>query len=345
MSGLTKTAQRFLDRYRDELPIAQTASELVRVTIEHIVRETGALVHVVAARAKTLESVREKLRRKDYSRPASQMTDLIGVRVITYYRDAVDPVVARLKQALEINNKQSTDKRLSLGLRDFGYRSVHLIARLKRPHPLTPAHTLLSSRWFEVQVRSILEHAWAEIEHEIIYKSGVFQPDETKRLFAALAGTMELLDNEFLALRGKRDDLIEHYKTQYHGNVDQRKTFDVARLLGFLEWARPQGLGWRKAAAANTPFAAGLEVSCVAALKAAGISTPSSLTSMFQSSRFKYALRSFAAAHGIAPAEVSHLAAIVLAIIVKSPRTIYQHFPEMMYDSDITGMVHRRVKR
>jgi hypothetical protein len=244
---------------------------------------------------------------------------------------------------LEINNKESIDKRLSLGLRDFGYRSAHLIARLKPAQALTVAQKRLRSRWFEIQIRSILEHAWAEIEHEIVYKSGVIQPDETKRLFAALAGTIELLDNEFLALRTKRDDLIEHYFTKYGHNEDQRKPFDVARLLGFLEWARPQGLSWRKAAAANTPFAAGLEVSCVAALKAAGISTPYSLTPMLKSSRFRYALRSFAAAHGIAPEEVSHLATIVLAIIVKSPRTIHQHFPEMMYDSEITGMVQRRV--
>jgi hypothetical protein len=55
----------------------------------------------------------------------------------------------------------------------------------------------LRKRWFEIQVRSLLEHAWAEIEHEIVYKSGITQPDAVRRRFAALAGSLELFDSEF----------------------------------------------------------------------------------------------------------------------------------------------------
>jgi ppGpp synthetase/RelA/SpoT-type nucleotidyltranferase len=342
MLGLSDTSMRFLDRYRAEIPSADIAANLVRKSVEHIARETGAVVHVVAARAKSLESLRGKLRRKQYSRPSSQLTDLIGVRVITYYRDAVDLIVRRLQQVFEINEKESTDKRLTLGLRNFGYRSVHLIARLKPAQVLTPAHQLLRSRWFEIQVRSILEHAWAEIEHEIVYKSGVQQPDEILRRFAALAGSLELLDNEFLALRERRNDLVAHYAENYRLGKDQRTAFDVARLLGFLEFARPDGLSWRQATSMGSPFAVGLDVSAVAALKAVGMTTPKSLTRTLRSSRFRYAVRSFSAAHGIAPTEVSHLATVVLAVVVKNARVVQLHFPEMIYDSTITRIVQRR---
>ncbi len=342
MLGLTDASQRFLDRYRAELSSAEIAADLARESVERIARETGAVIHVVSARAKKLESVRGKLRRKRYSRPASQLTDLIGVRVITYYRDAVDPIVARLKQAFQINTKESTDKRLALGLRNFGYRSVHLIVRLKPAQVLTPSHKLLRSRWFEIQVRSIIEHAWAEIEHEIVYKSGVVQPDEILRRFAALAGSLELVDNEFLALRERRNDLIEQYAAKYRLGEDRRKSFDVARLLGFLEAFRPGGLSWRQAAAMGTPFGVGLDASGVAALKAVKLGTQESLNVVLRSSRFRYALRSFAAAHGIAPTEVSHLATVVLAVVVKNPRVVQIHFPEMIYDSTIMSIVQRR---
>src|ERR1700674_5340014 len=131
MSGINRAAQRFLDAYEGEFLAAEQAARLARDEVAKVARETGALVHVVVARAKTPDSLRGKLRRKQYRRPNQQITDIVGIRVITYYRDAVDPIVACLQQAFEVNQKESTDKRLALGLRDFGYRSVHLIARLK----------------------------------------------------------------------------------------------------------------------------------------------------------------------------------------------------------------------
>jgi ppGpp synthetase/RelA/SpoT-type nucleotidyltranferase len=342
MSGLSALAQRFLDVYPSELTAARRAAELARHLVESAAKETGLALHVVDARAKSIDSLRGKLRRKNYRRPAQQITDIIGVRVITYYRDAVDPIVARLRTAFEINQKASTDKRLALGLHDFGYRSVHLIARLKPNQIFTRDHRPLRRRWFEIQVRSILEHAWAEIEHEIVYKSGIKQPVPIIRRFAALAGSLELLDGEFLALREERDRLIDEYVVKYKNNQDQRRVFDVARLLAFLESQRPEGRSWRQAVAAGRPFAAGLEVSCVDALKTVGLGTPASLGQMFKSGRFRYAVRSFATAKGLAPAEISHLAEVVLAVMAKNVHVVQRHFPEMMYDPAIRLIVERR---
>jgi ppGpp synthetase/RelA/SpoT-type nucleotidyltranferase len=136
-------------RLRAQLEEATSAAEIARLAVAQIVREVGALVHVTA-RAKTVASLRGKLRRKPYKRPRQKVTDLVGVRVITSYRDAVDPIVAKLQQAFEINRKESTDKRLILGLRDFGYRSVHLIARFKPSQTLPHNHEFLRTNWFEI---------------------------------------------------------------------------------------------------------------------------------------------------------------------------------------------------
>lgn len=344
MAGLSRAARRFLETYGQEYAAAKLAAEFARSAVERTVKETGALVHVIGARAKGIDSLRGKLRRKEYKRPAKQLTDLIGVRVITYYQDAVDPIVQRLRAAFEINNKESTDKRLALGLRNFGYRSVHLIARLKPGQMGSAGSEFLRNRWFEIQIRSILEHAWAEIEHEIVYKSGTKQSDEFTRRFAALAGTLELLDGEFLALRQEINVLIAHYESEYRNNLHPRTSFDVARLLGFLEATIP-GRSWRQAVAEGRPFGPGLENSCVDALKAAGLGTPASLREMFQSREFRGALRSFAALQGIAPADVSHLASVVLAVAVKDIRIIHNHFPEMKFDPPMVQFVEKRAAR
>lgn len=130
MTGLSRKAQRFLRDYAGDGVKFASAADFARKTVEEIARETGSLVHVVSGRAKTLASLRGKFRRKHYRNPARELTDLIGVRVITYYGDEVDLVATRLRQRLVINAAESVDKRLGLGLQQFGYRSVHLIARL-----------------------------------------------------------------------------------------------------------------------------------------------------------------------------------------------------------------------
>src|ERR1035437_5967059 len=171
MIGLTRGGQRFLKKYVDEYSDAQQAALAAKSAVESELVDLGVLIHLVTARAKSPDSLRAKLRKKRYKRPERQLTDCIGVRVITYYRDDVDRVATRLSERLEVNTTKSVDKRIDLGLRKFGYSSVHLIARLKRGGSL--ATTYLRDRWFEIQIRSILEHSWAEIEHELVYKAGV----------------------------------------------------------------------------------------------------------------------------------------------------------------------------
>lgn len=178
-----------------------------------------------------------------------------------------------------------------------------------------------------------------------MYKSGIAHPEAILRTFVSLAGTLELLDNEFLALRNERDRLIERYRETYRRNEDQRKTFDVARLQGFLEASRPKGLSWRQAAADGEPFDVGLDVSCSEALKSVGLSTPASLRNVFKSRRFHDAISSFAALQGIAPESVSHLAVIVLAVVVKKAKMVQRHFPEIVFDSAIKQMIQRRSTR
>lgn len=339
MVALDPSAQEFLEVYERQYRQYQTEAHHVRDLIGEITRSTGPLVHTITARAKSPESVRAKIRRKHYRDPEQQVMDLIGVRIITYYHDDVQPIVAQLQENLDINISESVDKRVQLGLREFGYRSVQLVARPKADHAYTRSLQIPQDRWFEIQIRSILEHAWAEIEHEIVYKSGVQYPEDVVRRFASLAGTLELLDNEFLALRHERNDLINRYRDIYTQNEENLEPFDVARLLGFLEASRPRGRSWRQSEEAGVPFHPGLDASCVEALKAVGLDTPGALEAAFNSPRFHSALSLFATSHGIAPENVSHVAAVVLAVVVTDARVVKRYFPEIMIDSVIERMV------
>src|SRR5262249_49174852 len=153
--------------------------------------------------------------------------------------------------------------------------------------------------------------AWAEIEHEVCYKSGVTYPDLILRRFGALAGTLELLENQFLVLRSERDHLIDAYREAYKQGKALGEELDTARLLAYLEMARPLGFGWRMAAREARPFRPGLERVCVEALQAANIRTARQLEHALALPKCKRILRSFASLMKVAPEEVSHFAVTV----------------------------------
>ena len=195
--------------------------------------------------------------------------------IITYYSHDVDRLVDLLRPHIEIDLRKSVDKRMTLGLRGFGYSSVHIIARLKAHEAEKSLYACLDGVWFEVQVRSILEHAWAEVEHEIVLKSGIEHPDSVIRRFAAIAGTLEVLGAEFTSLRHERQKAIDVSRQRYADGLDSRRGFDSVRLLGFLENEYPANLSWRRSEEMGQPFPPGIEATCVAALKHCDLGSPS----------------------------------------------------------------------
>lgn len=323
----TKTARDFLFEYSQEHAALRDTARLAESLIASIIKPEHLEIHQVAARVKSLDSMRLKLRRKRYRDPERDVSDKIGVRVITYYTDEVDRVTDLLKLEFEIDKANSEDKRTVLKDSAFGYRSVHLIARLKGTRLSSPEYANLRGRWFEIQVRSLLEHAWAEIEHEVKYKPRIDYPSEITRRFARIAGVLEFLDSEFLSLRHERGKLIEIYRDAYAAKKDYDVPFDSARLLGFLEAARPDGFSWRKARSEHKPFPLHIEASCVDALTTLKLNTPRKLRIALARADVKRQFRRFSEIAGVDPAEISHLAIILLVVLAISPSRLMDLFP------------------
>lgn len=338
----TKKARQFLYEYSQELAALQDTARLAEGLIKSIIKPAHLEIHQVAARAKGQDSMRLKLRRKRYDDPERDVTDKIGVRVITYYTDDVDRVTELLKLEFQIDKARSEDKRTVLETSAFGYRSVHLIARLKGTRLSSPEYIGLRGRWFEIQVRSLLEHAWAEIEHEVKYKPRVDYPGDVTRRFARIAGVLEFLDSEFLELRRERDKLIDEYRGSYRRKKDEDVPFDSARLLGFLEAVQPLGLSWRRASSENKPFPLHIEASCVDALTTLHLNTAGRLRATLARRDVRAQFRRFAEIAGVAPSEISHLAMILVIVFTLSPTRLMDLFPlEACNSSELREM--RRV--
>jgi ppGpp synthetase/RelA/SpoT-type nucleotidyltranferase len=199
--------EMLMQQYRDLRPtlekLAQEAYSLLRQELS----EQGIYVTAIEYRVKKENSLAGKLELKGAKYKTIQdITDLVGLRVITFFSDEVDKVAAIVKRIFDIDWQDSVDKRKLHELDSFGYNSLHYICRLKEPqlpNDETPNPTNDPTRQirFELQMRTALQHVWSTITHDTGYKGDVKIPPEYLRQFSRLAGMMELIDDEFSRLR------------------------------------------------------------------------------------------------------------------------------------------------
>ena len=130
---------------------------------------------------------------------APYITDLIGVRVVCLYEDELDKVAQVVRAQFEV--MEVTDKAAAVESTEasFGYKGLHLDLRPK-VLPGTPPTLLGTQRYpFELQVRTIVQDAWAVLDHKIKYKKAI--PGPLKRRINVLAALFELADREFRQIR------------------------------------------------------------------------------------------------------------------------------------------------
>ena len=187
-----------LESYHEQLPQLEQLIEQASNLLKAALREQNIQLNTFEGRIKTEESLAGKLEKKGYKyRTLHDVTDVVGIRVVTYYTDDVDKVAAIAKQIFDIDWKNSVDKRKHQ-LDSFGYLSLHYICYLKEGP--------LRSIPFEIQMRTALQHVWSAIEHDIGYKGAVKLPPEFVRQFSRLAGMLEMADDEFSRLRTTMTD-------------------------------------------------------------------------------------------------------------------------------------------
>lgn len=194
--------EMILEEYREQLPVFKKLESVVLDLIKNCLRENNIVVSGVNSRVKTEKSLTGKLELKGYKyRSLSDITDIVGVRIITYFSDEVDIISALSEQLFSIDWDNSVDKRKMLEIDRFGYMSLHYICRVPKSLFYDPEMPELNEIRFELQMRSTLQHVWANMYHDMGYKSDVEIPAEYQRNMSRLAGMLELADEQFSYIR------------------------------------------------------------------------------------------------------------------------------------------------
>jgi len=182
----------------------------IKGLIDAILAEEKLQVHSVACRTKTKESLAGKIA-KEIGKYNSlrEITDVSGIRIITYFEDDVDRIAEIIEREFVIDAENSVDKRKTMDPDRFGYTSLHYVVSLSSSRKNLIEYKRFPEFKAEIQVRSILQHAWAEIEHDLGYKSKEAVPKQIRRRFSRAAGLLELVDNEFVTIRAELRDYAE----------------------------------------------------------------------------------------------------------------------------------------
>ena len=214
MEGLDLHCQMILEEYQEALPVLEEMKAKVLQMLREALERNNIIVTAIEARVKTENSLAGKLALKGQKYATlTDITDILGARIITFYTDDVDRIAAITEQLFEIDWENSVDKRKLHQLDSFGYNSLHYICRL-------PGYEYR----FELQLRTTLQHAWAAINHDTGYKSGVEIPRVYMRQMNRLAGMLEMVDDEFSRIRTE----INNYRRRVQQMVQNGRLDDVS---------------------------------------------------------------------------------------------------------------------
>jgi ppGpp synthetase/RelA/SpoT-type nucleotidyltranferase len=221
--------------YQEQRPTYERFALKLRRLLEELL-EDYAFGETIEYRTKEVDQFREKITRvgKNYTDPLTEITDLCGLRIILRRRFDVQRVVDLIQDQFDIDEVRSVYKEDELNVDQFGYSSVHLVVQLKGSRLSLPEWSRFDNLKAEIQVRTILQHAWAQIAHDLDYKTEADVPREVRRRLFRVSAQIETADLELEQFAKEVEKLLETYKYEVsEGNIAIE--LNVDSLRAYLE--------------------------------------------------------------------------------------------------------------
>lgn len=219
-------------KYEERALIYGRISTYMKIELEDLLYKNRVPYLPITSRIKTIESFKEKIDRKVYSEPFEQLEDFCGFRIICYYRSDVIKISKLISEEFDV--LESFNKEDLLKENEFGYRSYHIIAKIpigRSPHLID---NTFSSYKFEIQIRTILMHAWAEIQHKLVYKNESQIALPMRKEFAFLSAKLEESDFQFERLKNGSERIQNEVriKVEKEGiSIDDELNLDSLRAV------------------------------------------------------------------------------------------------------------------
>lgn len=179
------------ERWREDQPRYESLIQYVCTSLR---RNLGPK-YILTSRVKDVRSILSKLMRKP-GKNYEGINDKAGVRVTVRFENEIESVCSVIRSLFDVRNEE--DKKSLLGEDKVGYLGRHLDIALRDCDDAPKQAIGLTA---ELQIRTLTQHAWAELSHEISYKSDAILGSELPRQINRLSGLLEIADCEFLRIR------------------------------------------------------------------------------------------------------------------------------------------------
>lgn len=246
--------RRAVQTYAEMHPELRDTTRRMVALVTTLLDDAGINYLSVTGRAKSVASFAAKADRSVagrplYADPLEEITDQIGIRVITYLHSDVAAVADLLGDQFEVLDDRDMGEETARQGR-FGYASRHLLVAPHATRSTPAAYDALAERCAQVQVRTVLQHAWAEFEHAIRYKGTIPEehvPDLDRR-FTLAAGLLELADREFSLIRDRLQATVTDQRPEEDENDPRISPQELATFLAGTYadagWSRPDHYEW-----------------------------------------------------------------------------------------------------
>lgn len=208
-----KDKEYILDQFKEKQKIFNNFSQKLEILLKELLDENKINFQNITTRTKDFDSLKNKIESKSKYNNLEEITDIVGCRIITYFESDLERIVEIIKKEFEIDKENSIDKKEILEDDRFGYLSYHIICSINETRKVLSEYKIYQNIKFEIQIRTILQHAWAEIEHDIGYKSNIQVPKQFRRRFSRIAGLLEMVDDEFSKIKEEINNYSKNLET------------------------------------------------------------------------------------------------------------------------------------
>lgn len=209
----------------------QLASEVAYI-LKKLLNKSAIEYASVTYRTKTFSSLAEKIHRKTYKNPLTDITDFAGVRLVYLYKNDRPKIEQIIETDFVIIEK--ADKAKEQEEDRFGYNALHYVVKLGKTYS-GARYDDLKTLSCEIQVRTILQDAWAIVNHHLSYKQESDVPPPLKRKLSSLSALFETADDQFGTVRSEQEQYRKEMKNTLKNNPGELdREIDLDLLTEFL---------------------------------------------------------------------------------------------------------------
>ncbi len=208
---VNNTVRTILNEYRTKLSLYDEYRIAVCNLLESLLKK-GKYKYQLSCRIKNVDSLREKMQRKELKskiyRRLSDIEDILGIRIVFYTEAERKKFIIKLTRELK---KQVQFKEM---FKVSGYRSTHAIIAFGDERTHLSEYLKFRGLRCEVQLTLILNHAWAEVEHDILYKEATRIHQLDKKRYGILKGRMEKVMVDYIKkASGELESIVKEIRS------------------------------------------------------------------------------------------------------------------------------------